>query len=865
MQIANLKYKISNIIAFAIILSSCSTTKNTWATRSFHQTKVKYNILYNGNVAYEEGLKSIRDANSDDYSRILYLYPVSNHQAAEASKTQMDKTIEKCRKCIKLHSIKAKPKRDPKKSNDPEYKIWLQSEEFNKNMSLAWIRLGEAEFHKGDFLGAVSTFNYIINHYQNDPDMIAQCQLWVARSYAEMGWQYEAEDMLNRVQIDALSRKHAKLYSAVKADVLLKGAHYHEAIPFVKIAMPNEQRKIYRPRFAYVLGQLYEMEGNKSDAVHAYKYVVRMAPPTEMEFNARLRIAELGGRNSLRQLRTMSKQSKFKDRLDQIYGAMGNVYLNDKDTLKALEMYEKAIAESTQAGAAKAAVLVKAGDLYYERQDYVHAQPCYREAVTILTAENEEYARVQKRSEVLDELIVAYTQVQLQDSLQRLGRMTEEEQKAIVDQIIADLIKAEKEDSTRQADEARARLRDDDGPRSVNTANMLGGGGAQKGEWYFYNPQLIKQGQQEWRRKWGNRPLEDNWRRQNKQAVAAYPGEDYPEGDSTMLAADSTQQSRPVLETDNHKPAYYLQQIPRTPQDYELSDSLWREAMIDLYYIYRDKVEDEDLAEETLRELVERFTGHPSLDKIFEDKKLRALRDDPEYIAKMRKMLDEQDSLYAQTYAAYTKGQFAQVKANKQYAETNFPQSKLMPRFLFLNAVATARSEGQEAFVTALQEVVTQYPETELGAMAKDMLAMLGQGMESQQGGSTGSLADMRGQVEEEKTDTAAAEQQWSEDRKQPSVVLLILPKADEEALNNLLYEVALFNFSQFLIRDFDLQEMPVFGSGCALRISGFADLDEAEWWVGLVEKNADMQSVLDGVQIKAVTEVNLPLINTRI
>lgn len=865
MQIANLKYKISNIIAFAIILSSCSTTKNTWATRSFHQTKVKYNILYNGNVAYEEGLKSIRDANSDDYSRILYLYPVSNHQAAEASKTQMDKTIEKCRKCIKLHSIKAKPKRDPKKSNDPEYKIWLQSEEFNKNMSLAWIRLGEAEFHKGDFLGAVSTFNYIINHYQNDPDMIAQCQLWVARSYAEMGWQYEAEDMLNRVQIDALSRKHAKLYSAVKADVLLKGAHYHEAIPFVKIAMPNEQRKIYRPRFAYVLGQLYEMEGNKSDAVHAYKYVVRMAPPTEMEFNARLRIAELGGRNSLRQLRTMSKQSKFKDRLDQIYGAMGNVYLNDKDTLKALEMYEKAIAESTQAGAAKAAVLVKAGDLYYERQDYVHAQPCYREAVTILTAENEEYARVQKRSEVLDELIVAYTQVQLQDSLQRLGRMTEEEQKAIVDQIIADLIKAEKEDSTRQADEARARLRDDDGPRSVNTANMLGGGGAQKGEWYFYNPQLIKQGQQEWRRKWGNRPLEDNWRRQNKQAVAAYPGEDYPEGDSTMLAADSTQQSRPVLETDNHKPAYYLQQIPRTPQDYELSDSLWREAMIDLYYIYRDKVEDEDLAEETLRELVERFTGHPSLDKIFEDKKLRALRDDPEYIAKMRKMLDEQDSLYAQTYAAYTKGQFAQVKANKQYAETNFSQSKLMPRFLFLNAVATARSEGQEAFVTALQEVVTQYPETELGAMAKDMLAMLGQGMESQQGGSTGSLADMRGQVEEEKTDTAAAEQQWSEDRKQPSVVLLILPKADEEALNNLLYEVALFNFSQFLIRDFDLQEMPVFGSGCALRISGFADLDEAEWWVGLVEKNADMQSVLDGVQIKAVTEVNLPLINTRI
>ncbi|MBR6167629.1 MAG: tetratricopeptide repeat protein, partial [Paludibacteraceae bacterium] len=398
---------------------------------------MKYNILYNGNVAYEEGLKAIRDANTDDYSRVLYLYPVSNHQAAAAASSQMDKTIEKCRKCIKLHSIKAKPKRDPKKANDPKYKLWLQSEEFNKNMNMAWLRLGQAEFHKGDFLGAVSTFNYIINHYQNDPDMIAQCQLWVARAYAEMEWQYEAEDMLNRVQIDALSRKHAKLYSAVKADVLLKGEHYREAIPFVKIAMPYEKRKIYRPRFAYVLGQLYEMNNQREEAIQSYKSVVRMAPSNEMEFNARIRMAELGGKSSIKKLKTMTKQSKYKDRLDQIYGTMGNIYMAAKDTVKALEMYEKAIAESTQGGTIKAAILVRTGDIYFEQCDYVKAQPCYREAVTILTAEHDEYARVQKRAEVLDELILSYTQAQLQDSLQRLGHMTEEQQLEIVNTIIA--------------------------------------------------------------------------------------------------------------------------------------------------------------------------------------------------------------------------------------------------------------------------------------------------------------------------------------------------------------------------------------------------------------------------------------------
>ena len=846
-----------------MILTSCSTQKNTWATRSFHQTKVKYNILYNGNTAYEEGLKAIRDANTDDYSRVLNLYPVSNHQAAEASKSQMDKTIEKCRKCIKLHSIKAKPKRDPKKANDPQYKAWLQSEEFNANMSMAWIRLGEAEFHKGDFLGAISTFDYIIRHYQNDADMIAQCQLWIARSYAEMAWQYEAEDMLNRVQIDALSRKHAKLYSAVKADVLLKGGHYHEAVPFVKIALPNEQRKIYRPRFAYVLGQLYEMDGEREQAEHAYKQVIRMAPTNEMEFNARIRIAELGGKNSLRALRTMTKQSKFKDRLDRIYGAMGNIYLAHKDTAKALEMYALAIEQSTQAGTAKAEVLVRAGDIYFEQTRYVEAQPCYREAVTILTAEHEAFARVQKRSEVLDELIVSYNQAQLQDSLQRLGHMTEEQQREIVDKIIADLIEAEKADSARQAQAARELEHEDDFPRSVNTANMLGGSGAQQGEWYFYNPQLIKQGQQEWRRRWGNRPLEDNWRRQNKQVMISEEEMDRltEEGDTTALAADTTAQTVQVLETDIHKPEYYLQQIPRTEQDYAISDSLWREAMVALYYIYRDKLEDEQQAAETLRALDARWSNHPSVLAIYKDENLRALRHDSAYIARMRKMLDEQDSLYAATYVAYTKGQYELVKTNKQYAEQHFPQSALMPRFLFLNAVSVARTEGQEAFTNELQTIVTDYGSTELGAMAKDMLAMMGQGMESQKGGASGSLAEMREQTEEPGQEEQGSEQEWSEDRKQPSVVLLIMATADEQALNELLYEVALFNFSQFLIRDFDLQKMPVFGEGCALRVSGFADLDEAEWYMDLIQKNPDMQVVLQQIQLKAVTEVNLPLL----
>ena len=228
------------LLALASCLLACSTKKNTAVSRGFHQMKTKYNIYHNGSVSFIEGEEAIKEANKDNFAAIINLYPVSNHEAATAATSQMDRTIEKCRKCIKLHSIKTKPKINyDKKRNNPKYAAWLEQEEFNNKMGDAWMMLAKAEFHKGDFLGSVSTFNYIVRHYAHDADMVARCQLWIARAYAEMGWLYEAEDALNKVQVDNLSRKHAPLYAAASADVLLKNQRYKEAIPFIKIALPE--------------------------------------------------------------------------------------------------------------------------------------------------------------------------------------------------------------------------------------------------------------------------------------------------------------------------------------------------------------------------------------------------------------------------------------------------------------------------------------------------------------------------------------------------------------------------------------------------------------------------------------------------
>lgn len=878
------------LLTLTATMLSCSTQKNTWASRTFHQTKTKYNIQFNGQMAFEEGQEAIRDAHEDDFSNILPLYPVSNHEAAKSATSHMDRTIEKCRKCIKLHSIKARPKVNHKKRReDPKYKAWLEQEEFNNQMGKAWLLLGKAEFHKGDFLGSVSTFNYIARHYAHDKEMVAICQLWAARAYGEMGWLYEAEDVLSKVQQENISHKNAPLYAAVSADLLMKTERYKEAIPFIKIALPDEKKNGERPRFHYVMGQLYEMQGSKKEARNAYQQVLKMQTDSEMDFNARLKLAQLedNTNESINLLNKLAKLDKNKDRLDLIYGTLGNIFLERKDTAKALEYYEIGIEKSTKNGMDKAAVLITAADIYYELRDYVKASPCYKEASQILSVENNQYSRILQRSETLDQLVVEYSTVQLQDSLQRLAQLSQEEQLKVVEKIIADLIKAEEEEAERQA-QAEREAENNSGPRSVNTSNMLGSSSG--GEWYFYNTQLMRSGQQTFRTQWGNRTLEDNWRRISKAATSSFMEDSENQwADNDSIATDSTAVTAPI-ETDNHNPEFYLQQIPKTEADFQRSNEQIASALYNLIYIYRDDVGDQALSDEAFEDFLRRFPNDNRLLDLYYMQYLTALKENsmagaenykqqiiqrfpqsqeayivsqPDYFDRLRRMSAEQDSIYATTYEAYRIGDYVGVKRNKNYVENNYPLSPLMPRFLFLNAISVAKTDGQDAFISELRTMVERYPDSELAAMAKDMLALMGQGAESQTSGTMASLQDRR--VEEQQIEVLEEDTtvHFSTERDEPAVVVLVMQR-DEKRLNTILYEVALYNFSQFMIKDFDLKQIPMFGVGeCALQVAGFTSLDDAIWYQGMLQKNTEMMLLLkeNGIECLAITKTNFDLI----
>ncbi|HEY6914415.1 MAG TPA: tetratricopeptide repeat protein, partial [Paludibacter sp.] len=392
-----------------VVISGCSVKKNTWTTRAYQATNTRFNVYFNGYVSYNEGLKNILKANKEDYSTVIPMYPISRHSNASAATSDMDRTIEKCRKAIKLHSIKVKPVKNYKKINSPEYKHFYSQEEFNPAMKEAWLLLAKAEFHKGDFLGSVGTFSYIARHYSTDKDVIAVCQLWIARSYGEMGWIYEAEQVLSKLEQDNLKHSNIGLFASVNADLLLKKRQYKEAIPFLELALSKEDDKDMQQRFGYLLAQLYHKTNDDKAAYDAYSKVIKLNPPYEMDFNARISRAQLNTENVYKvrkELRTMLKNKNNKEYRDQLYYVLGNTYLSHGDTLQAIDNYKLSVDTSSRKGIDKAVTLVTLGDLYYKKREYVLAQPCYDEAAKIITNEHDDYARVTRRAETLSELVV---------------------------------------------------------------------------------------------------------------------------------------------------------------------------------------------------------------------------------------------------------------------------------------------------------------------------------------------------------------------------------------------------------------------------------------------------------------------------
>ena len=268
------------------------------------------------------------------------------------------------------------------------------------------------------------------------------------------------------------------------------------------------------------MGQLQASIGNHREAYKAFKHVIRLNPPYELEFNARISMTEVmastNSKKMISRLKRMAASDNNKEYLDQVYYAIGNIYLSQRDTLHAIYAYEQGNQRATRSGIEKGVLLLHLGDLYWAKEKFSDARRCYGEAIGLLDKERKDYQQLSDRSKVLDELVPYTDAVEQQDSLQRLAQLSEKDRNAAIDRVITALKKKEREERNKQA-EAEAANRS-------NATNTGFGTSGTNSQWYFYSPLAVSQGKTQFQKQWGKRENVDNWQRINKTVVAGAMG-----------------------------------------------------------------------------------------------------------------------------------------------------------------------------------------------------------------------------------------------------------------------------------------------------------------------------------------------------
>ena len=903
-----LSYILCSCAALFVLLGACSTDKNTSLVRSVHAFKARYNTYFNGHEAYKEGVLLQEQGNRDNFTEVIPLYVTGNKATVKIGTGNFDRAVEKSQKAIKMHSITKRPEWNKSRPKTAKDRIWLSQKEYNPFLWRAWFMMGEAQFRKGEYMEAASTFAYIQRLYFSKPNLVARARLLEARCYAEMEWFYDAEDLISRAQRDSFPNNLEPLKASVLGDMQLRQKQYPEAILNIEKALKGEHRNLPKTRMYLLLGQLYHRIGHDPEAYRYFKKVIRRNPPYELEFNARIQMSEAMSKNQskqiIRKLKAMAKNPKNKEYLDQVYYAIGNIYLSKGDTTHAIWAYKDGVEKSTRNGIEKGVVLLHLGQLYLNREKFVDAQKCYSQAFGLLDKDHDSYREVDERSKILDELLPYASAVELQDSLQMMASLDSVTRMEKIKKTIEELKKKEKEEEKKameaanpQANQGRQR------PGGVVQQGVGNRNAQQTAVWYFYNPTAVAAGKAEFERKWGKRELADDWRRNNKTVLNDFNEEELT--DSVLAAKDSIaavedsiyqankgkKQSRAEKDSikaeeyanDPHRPEYYLKDIPFTEEQMAASNAALVEGLYGAAIIYKDRMDNFPLAERTFQRILLNFPDFQKMDEIYynmfqlysrmerrddaEDYKQRLIAEypdnehgkliaDPDFEFKGRYGKQIEDSVYQDTYDAFKFSDYHTVIRNSQEMAEEYPEGANRARFMFLEALSKLELGDREHFMADLRTIVEKYPQSSVSELAGLYVKGLKEGRLLQGGKfEMGSIWERRRGLFDE-ADSLANDSTFSPE-KNANFVFVIAYERDAIDENQLLYEMARYNFTAFTVRNFDIASEK--GDGIdMMQVRTFLNYDEAYIYMHRLFNNADMAYKLQGLKCFIISEENL-------
>jgi tetratricopeptide (TPR) repeat protein len=892
-----------------MLMAGCSMHKNTSTNRFWQSFTAKYNTYYNGSQAYIDGTQEKEKGNKDNYTEMLPLFPVGNKNSRALGKGNFDRTIEKMEKTIKQHSIKAKPEWKKSRRKTAKDKEWLGRREYNPFLWKAWLMMGQAQYQKGEFEEAAATFSYMSRLYLTQPQQNGIARAWLARCYAELDWLYDAEDVIRNMSRDSIHYKAQNDWDAALASYYLKSGEFEKAVPYLRKTIRHEHHRIQKAREWFLMGQVQSTMGNREEAYKAYQKVIRQNPPYELEFNARIAQTEVMAKGNykkmINRLKRMARSDNNKDYLDQVYYAIGNIYLMQNDTARAIGAYEKGNEKATRSGIEKGVLLLKLGDLYWIKEKYNDAQRCYGEAIGLLDKERKDYEELSKRSKILDELVPHTDAIHLQDSLQELANMPEKERLAAIDRVIEALKKKEKEerDKALEAEVEKAQQKQGAvGNRNQKPTTNTQQPTAKDGQWYFYNQMTVNQGKQTFQKQWGKRENADDWQRANKTVVgnlnmeeSAEPTDsldqamENPDADATVLS-DSIAENTAIddsLANDPHNREYYLAQIPFTEEQKTASNAIIMDGLYNSGVIFKDKLENFGLAKKQLERLTIQYPEYEQMDKAwyhlfllysrmgdtqqaencltlmkdnFPESELTILLTNPYFEENARFGEHLEDSIYGVTYEAFKEDRHEVISANAKLSAERFPLGENRPKFIFINGLSLLNQGDAKGCISELKTVVEKYPKSEVSEMAGMIIKGIQEGR-SLSGGSF-DIDDFWSHRDITLAQDSTSRDTLSADRNVPFLFILIY-QPDSVNENQLLFEMARFNFSNFLVRNFDL-EVEHHQGFSRMIIRGFMSFDEAQQYARQLWKSEKISAMLRHCRNLIISEHNLTLIGTR-
>lgn len=797
------------LFALAASLFSCSTQKNTWINRNYHNVNAKFNGYFNGNESFEEGMFKLRNAHKENYKKVLPIFIDGDETTAKSVFPEMDKAIKKCSKVIQRHSMDIR---------GVEYCKWIDN---------SYLLIGKAYFIKREYSEARTVFRYLTKRYTKS-DSYYPGQFWFAKNYIAEENFYEADKLLDKLEAKKnVPEEHKMGLYATRAHYFAAEENYEMAIPELGKAILKCKNRKQQTRWMFILAQMYQEVGESLLAIANYKEVERRNLNYELTFYSQLNRAfaydaEAGNGADVKEtLLKMAKDDKNIEYLDQIYYGLADVFIKEYAIERGKTFLNMSVEASVNNNEQKGLSFLRLADLYFEEPEYILAQLNFDSASSYLTEKYEDYDRVVKMRDNLGAIVKNIQTIQTEDSLQRVAAMPEEKRLAF----IQDYMDAERERKEREKREKElaAEYAAQSAPAGFNPDPFAEGGG----EWYFYNKDIMAYGKSEFQRTWGSRANEDDWRRSDKtSALGSF--EDLNAGNTGVsTAADDD-------------PEKYLGFLPLDSSSLATSNTKIQKALYDLGVVYKEDMDDIPNAKESFLDLLGRYDSseyhlstYYQLYRIFSDENSLGKAEkykniilsqypetdyakvilNPNYFKELAAQKAELEEVYEQAYSYYRRGFHRQVRMDYPKLKGRFSDHPLASKYDLLYALSTGYVVGRDSLIATLKYVSSSYGKTDEAAKADEILGILEAG---------------------EKPPREVVEYVMEKDV--GHLVLVVLPK--ESNLERLKIELANFNAAYFRLEALKIQNLTLGEEYQVLTVKQFKNSDKALRYVTTFEGN---------------------------